>query len=144
MKFEEFMDSVSQMENFYDKKMTDEQKRIWFENLKPMSIERFRYIIANLFKTSKFIPKLADIFETNVTIGKIEKSIEERKDDCKLCNNTGYVTYQRIIKNGNKNIIYQYGAICSCNRKKQYKGWELSDERYRTDYYTPLASELGL
>lgn len=144
MKIDEFMDSVKQLENFYGKEMTDEQKRIWFENVKIMNIERFRYIIANLYKTSKFMPKLADVFELNMTIGSIEKKVEANQEHCEKCNNTGYVIYKQILKNRNKDIVYDYGAICSCNRKKQYKGWEISDERYRSKYYTPLATELGL
>ena len=144
MKIDEFMDTIKQMENFYGKEMTDEQKRIWFESLKVMNIERFRYIVINLYKTSKFIPKLSDIFELNMAIGSIEKKVEINKKNCNICNNTGYLIYKQIVKNGNKDIVYDYGAICNCNRKNQYKGWEISDKRYRSSYYTPLATELGL
>ena len=38
MKIDEFMETVKQIENFYGKEMTDEQKKIWFDNLKNMSI----------------------------------------------------------------------------------------------------------
>lgn len=144
MKIDEFMDTIKQMENFYGKEMTDEQKRIWFENLKVMNIERFRYIAVNLYKTSKFMPKLSDIFDLNISIGSINKKVESNKTDCKKCGNTGYIVYKKIIKNANCNIEYNYGAICNCNRKKQYKGWELSDVRYRSKYYTPLAIELSI
>lgn len=143
MKIDEFMNTVKQMENFYGKEMSDEQKKIWFQNLKSMNINRFKYVVANLYKTSKFIPKLADIFELNSTLGSIEKNVEI-KADCKKCNNTGYIIYKQVIKDGDKSITYDYGAICDCGRKKQYKGWEISDEKHRSKYYTPLLVELGL
>ena len=146
MTIDEFTETLEKLENFYNpkEKMTDEQKRIWFENLKTMSIERFKYITANLYKTSKFMPKLADVFELNTTIGNIEKKPNNNKEFCKKCNNTGYIIYKQVLQNGNRNIVYDYGAICDCNRKKQYKGWEITDERYKSNYYTPLATELGL
>ncbi len=144
MKIDEFMETIKQIENFYGKEMIDEQKKIWYENLKNMSIERFRYLVANLYKTSKFMPKLADIFEINMTIKSIEKKVEVNQQHCDKCKDTGYIIYKQIIKNGDKDVIYDYGAICTCNRKKQYKGWEISDERYKSKYYTPLATELGL
>ena len=143
MKIDEFMETVKQMENFYGKDMSDEQKKIWFENLKSMNINRFKYVIANLYKTSKFIPKLADIFELNSTLGSTAKNVEI-KEDCKKCRNTGYVIYKQIVKDGDRSIPYEYVAICDCGRKKQYKGWEISDEKHRSKYYTPLITELGL
>lgn len=122
MKIDEFMETVKQMENFYQKKMTDEQKRIWFESLKAMKIERFKYIVAHLYKYSKFMPKLADVFELNTSVGSIEdKSKTENKPDCDRCGNTGYVVYKQVITE-DKNYIYDFGAICTCGRKKQYKG----------------------
>ena len=51
MKMEEFFEVVQEMENFYGKEMTTEQKKIWYENLKNIGATRFRYIIANLYKT---------------------------------------------------------------------------------------------
>lgn len=142
MKIEEFYETVSEMENFYGKEMTTEQKKIWYENLKNIGSTRFRYIISNLYKTSKFLPKLADIFETNIALGKVENKKEENTtgEKCKKCNNTGYIIYKQV-KN---DYTYEFVAICSCGIKRQYKGWEIADERRKSKYFIPLASELGL
>lgn len=140
MKIEEFIEVITQMENFYQKELTEEQRNIWYDNVKSMGIIRFRYIIANLFKTCKFIPKLADVFELNISLGTIPTKNEEPTTYCKKCRNTGYILYKQIVEEHE----YEFAAICSCNRKKQYKGWEISDERYRSKYYTPLAVELGI
>ena len=78
MKIEEFFEVVQEMEHFYGKEMTTEQKKIWYENLKTIGVTRFRYIVANLYKTSKFLPKLADIFETNISLGRTEETKEKQ------------------------------------------------------------------
>lgn len=142
MKIEEFFEVVQEMENFYGKEMTTEQKKIWYENLKNIGATRFRYIIANLYKTSKFLPKLADIFEMNISIGRTEEEKKEQKnlEKCNKCNNTGYIFYKQII-NGYQ---YEFVALCSCGRKRQYKGWEVNDERKKSKYFIPLAVEMGL
>lgn len=142
MKIEEFFEVVQEMENFYGKEMTTEQKKIWYENLKNIGATRFRYIIANLYKTSKFLPKLADVFEINISIGRTEEKKEERKngEKCKKCNNTGYIFYKQIINE----YTYEFVAVCSCGRKRQYKGWEVNDERKKSKYFIPLAVEVGL
>ena len=69
---------------------------------------------------------------------------EDNTQNCSKCKNTGYITYWKKIKNGDKEIKCQFMAVCSCGKQKQYKGWECSEERYRTNFYTLLAVELGL
>ena len=65
MKLEEFDDEVSKLERFYQKEITDEQRKIWYSELRNLDISRFRYIISQVYRTSKFLPKLADILEIN-------------------------------------------------------------------------------
>ena len=145
MKIDEFMQVTKEIENFYQKEMTEEQKKIWFENLKSMDIKRFSYLVSLAYKTYKFIPKLADIMELNINTGVRIKNNSEPIQNCKKCNNTGYVLYTKLVDNGiGGKLHYEYMAVCDCGRQKQYKGWEFPDERYRTNYYTPMANELGL
>lgn len=144
MKLEEFNDEVERIERFYQKEIPDEQKRIWFNELKSMDIKRFKYIISQVYRTLKFIPKLADIIEINTNLGYSQVKKEENPIKCDKCKGTGYITYWKKIKNGNKEMNYEYMALCTCGKQKQYKGWEYPEERYRTNYYTPLATELGL
>ena len=144
MTLEEFTEVKQEIENFYDKKIPDEQKKIWFNELKGMDIKRFKYVVSQVYRTCKFLPKLADIIEINTNLGYSQIKKEEKRIKCDKCKNTGYITYWKNIKNGDKEIPCEFIAICSCGQHKQYKGWECPDERYRTKYYTPYAKELGL
>ena len=48
MKIEEFDDEIDKLERFYQKQgiITDEQRQIWFKELRNLDIARFKYIIA--------------------------------------------------------------------------------------------------
>ena len=52
--------------------------------------------------------------------------------------------YKKIIKDGDRELTYDYAAICRCGNAKQYKGWEIQDTKHRSNYYTPYMDELGL
>ena len=41
-------------------------------------------------------------------------------------------------------MLYEFGAICSCRTKPRYEGWKITDERYRSNFYTPFAEEVGI
>lgn len=142
MKIEEFMNEVKQLENFYGKDLTDEQKQIWFKELRYLELPRFKYIETQIYKTLKFMPKLADIIEINSSLGYSQVKKDE-KIKCKKCNGTGYLIYTKIIDNGTggkyKNV---YGAICSCKQKVKYEGWKITDEEHKTNYYTPYIEEV--
>lgn len=144
MKLEEFDEEVSKLERFYQKKVTDEQRRIWFTELRNLDISRFKYIISQVYRTSKFLPKLADILEINANLGYSQVKQEENKNKCKRCNGTGYITYKKTTKNGANDMLYEFGAICSCRMKPRYEGWKITDERYRSNFYTPFAEEVGI
>ena len=144
MTIDEFTKVTTEIENFYQKEISDEQKKIWFSELKGMDLRRFKYVISQVYRSCKFLPKLADIVEINTNLGYSQLKKEEATIKCKKCKNTGYITYWKNIKNGEKEIPCEFMAVCSCGKQKQYKGWEISEERYRTNFYTPLAVELGL
>lgn len=143
MKIDEFMEATKEIENFYQKEISEEQKKIWFNELKGMTLQRFKYIISQIYRTCKFMPKLADIIEINTNLGYSSIKKEENKKKCNKCNNTGYITYWKEINNGEKKIKYEYMAICDCSKEKQYKGWEVSEDRYKSNFYIPLVKELG-
>lgn len=145
MKIEEFMNEVKQLENFYGKELTEEQKQIWYKEVRYIELPRFKYIETQIYKTLKFMPKLADIIEINSNLGYSQIKKEQQKVQCKKCNGTGYITYIKKIDNGDmKEIEYIYGAICTCRQKKKYEGWKISEERYRSNYYTPYAEEVNI
>lgn len=144
MKLEEFDEEVSKLERFYQKEVTEEQRRIWFAELRNLDISRFKYIISQVYRISKFLPKLADILEINANLSYSQVKQEENKNKCKKCNGTGYITYKKTTKNGANDMLYEFGAICSCRTKPRYEGWKITDERYRSNFYTPFAEEVGI
>lgn len=145
MTIEEFANTTKQLEAFYGKEITDEQKKIWFRELKNMNITRFNYILAQVYRTSKFLPKLADILEINANLGYSPVKQEKSKNKCKKCNGIGYVTYTKVIDNGTGGkLINQYGAICSCRKKSRYEGWKITDEGHRSNYFIPYIEEIGV
>ena len=137
----EFMQYTQELENFYGQKLSDIEKTIWYEDLKFMTIERFNYIISEIYKTNKFMPKLSEIFAIHKSIPYTAMTEPIKVNgDCNKCGNTGYVIYTKIVEGK----PYKYAAICDCGRQKRYDGRQIADERNRSDYYIPTISEIGL
>ena len=139
---QEFIEYVGQIENVYkNQNLSNIEKEIWYENLKFMSIERFNYILAEIYKTSKFRPILADILQFHKQIPYTAKKEErEIKSGCKKCNGTGYVFYTKEIS-GKK---YKYSAVCDCGRHERYDGRKCADPKNKSKYYIPTIAETGL
>ena len=143
MQINEFIEATARLETYYDKEYTTEQRSIMYEELKNLDITRYRQLISVVLRKCKFMPKLADFNEANIEEPYTTKQ-EETKIECKKCNGTCYILYTKIIKNGNIDFKNTYVAVCDCGNSKQYKGWEMKDTRNRSNYYTPLAKEIGL
>ena len=139
---QEFIEYIGQIENVYkNQNLSNIEKEIWYENLKFMSIERFNYILAEIYKTSKFRPTLADILQFHKQIPYTAKKEErEIKSGCKKCNGTGYVFYTKEIS-GKK---YKYSAVCDCGRHERYDGRKCADPKNKSEYYIPTIAETGL
>lgn len=138
MKIDEFTEEIKKVENFYQKEYPEEQKKIIYREFKTTNIARFKYIIGQIYRTSKFLPKLADLIEINTNLGFIQ---EDRKNNikCDKCNSTGYIPY---IKK--EEIDYQYFAVCSCGISQKYDGSKVSDKRHRSKFYIPYEAELNI
>ena len=74
----------------------------------------------------------------------VKTEVPKEKIDCQICGGTGYMIYKKKIKDGDRELIYDYATICRCGNAKQYKGWEIQDTKHRSNYYTPYIDELGL
>lgn len=115
----EFLEVTQEIEKFFDKELTSEQSKIWFEELRKLSKERYRQISREIYKTQKFMPKLADVIEIDKTLPSPVKKEDEQVYECKKCNGTGFVTYTKIMPDLN-NYPYQFAARCTCpNGQKQ-------------------------
>lgn len=140
----EFIEAASRIEQYYCKEYTNEQRQIMFKELKDMSIERFRQLMSAILRKSKFLPKIADFVEVDIEIPFSAQKEELQKIECKKCNSTGYLMYTKIIKDGDRELKNQYACVCKCGNARKYEGWKVTDKRYRSNFYTPLAQELGI
>ena len=141
MQYKEFCENIDELQRYYKQELNETELKIWYENLKFMTIDRFKYIIAEIYNKNKFMPKLAEIIELHKSLGytTINETITVQ-GNCKKCGNTGYVTYKKIIQN----MPYTFVAICNCGRQKKYDGTKCIDPKNKSQYYTPLLAELGL
>lgn len=140
----EFIEATSRIEQYYGKEYTNEQRQIMFKELGDIGIDRFRKLISAIIRKSKFLPKIADFIEVNIETPFVTQKDDLQKIECKKCNSTGYLIYTKIIKDGDKELKNQYACVCKCSNARKYEGWKVSDKRYRSNFFTPLAQELGI
>lgn len=136
----EFIEISGKLEKYYGKEYTPEQLSIMYEELHNMPIDRYERCVRKALQTCKFLPKIADIIEVSKSEQGMNCQEQREKIPCSLCNGTGYITYWET----KDDRPYEFVAICKCGNRPQYIGWELSEPKDRTNYYTPMAQELGL
>lgn len=120
----EFIEVTSEIEKFYEKELTTEQRRVWFEELKNINKEKYRQISKKIYITSKFFPKLTDIIEINKTLPTTLKD-DGKIYECSRCNRTGIIIYKKIFDSRE----YEYAARCNClNGQKKSKSIPSIDE----------------
>lgn len=143
----EFIEETSKLEKYYGKELETFQLKIWKEEIGTLSAQRYRQIVREIFKTSKFMPKLADIIEINKELGYHTESKKEiKKVPCDKCNGEGFIIYTKLVDNGNIKLPYDFIARCDCENGNEfiYDGRTIQDKEHRNNYYIPSISELGL
>lgn len=143
----EFVEETSKLEKYYGKELEDFQRKIWNEEIGNLSVQRYRQIIKEIFKTCKFMPKLADIIEINKGLGYHTESKKEiKKVPCDRCNGEGFIIYTKLIDNGDIKLPYDFMARCDCENGNEYiyDGRIIQDTQHRSNYYVPSIVELGL
>ena len=144
MQINEFIEATGRLEKYYGKEYSKEQMKIMHEELQHLEIDRYKFLISLAIRKCKFLPKIVDFMEIDKQ--NPNKTIQDKKEKvlCQKCNSTGYIIYNKKIPNGERVLEYPYVAICDCGNNKQYKGWGISDQEHKSDYYTPFAKQLGL
>ena len=142
----EFVLETSRIEKYYGKELDEFQRKIWHEEIGHLSLPRYRQIVKEIFKTSKFMPKLADIIEINNTLAYEKKERITEEVECSKCDGKGFLIYTKLYDNGTEKIPYDYLARCTCANGEQYSynGQNVSDSRHRSNYYVPNVVELGI
>lgn len=144
MQINEFIDITNRVETYFAKEYSIEQRKIMFEELEYLSTERYGQLVSTVIKNCKFLPKVADFIEADREETYINHDDTKTKIECKKCNGTGYLIYTKVIRDGNREYKNQYACICSCGNAKKYEGWSISDKKNRSNFYTPIAKEIGL
>lgn len=129
----EFFEEIRSLEAFFEKKLSIEQARDWYYELKDYSIEKLRVAIRESKTNCKFMPKLAEFLEFIRAVRIEEKETEKIK--CDKCGGSGYLIYIKKIVNGGKVMNYTYGCVCNCGNAKPYY-----DKKKK--YYTETENEI--
>lgn len=143
----EFIEETSKLEKYYGKELETFQLKIWKDELVNMPLIRYRQIIKEIFKTCKFMPKLADIIEINKGLGyHTENKKEIEKVHCNKCNGEGFIIYTKLIDNGDIKLPYDFIARCDCENGNEYMydGRTIQDTEHRSNYRIPSILELGI
>ena len=146
MQIAEFVEETSQIEQFFEKELTDFQRENWYQELKYIDIERYRQIVKQVFRKCKFMPKLADIITIQEELPYQQNKKARQKTDCEKCKGEGFILYQKIINDGNRKIEYTYVARCTCQNAEDFKynGTKINDIKHRSKYYIPSVEEIGI
>ena len=126
MQVGEFIEATSRLEKYYEKEYTSAQRRIMFQELENMKIDRYKRIIVKIIRENKYFPKIADILEKDKEIG--YEKIEEEIVECKICKGVGLLTYKKEFEG----LMYTYACRCSCQN-----GLRKSNK-------IPFATEIGV
>ena len=133
----EFVVQTERLCNLYAKTLNDEQKRFWYESLKPYSVEKYRDAVSTYSRSNRFMPTIADILET-IKNNPQNMEVSERVP-CKTCNGTGYILYYK--KYGG--MEYEYACQCYCENGKRVT-YDGRHDNPPCDYYLPSANEIFL
>lgn len=138
MTLAEFYKQIAGIEQFYGKEYNQEQKKVFYEELKGYPLEKFIKAIEQIRKTSRYAPMLNELLEAIKQVKLNQR--DEEKVPCEFCKGTGYVRYTKI-ENG---YPYEYFCLCTCKNAegKEYNGRTISDKEHRSDYYIKTAQEV--
>lgn len=114
---QEFINEIEQVQRFYQKELTQEQKTIWYESLKEIGITRFKYLISEIYRTSRYFPSLSEVISLDRDTGYLPpKETLKKGVDCDICEGKGFILYYK--KEGK--ITYTFGARCNCQNAVNY------------------------
>ena len=131
MEISEFINITNRIEKYYGKEYSNEQRKIMFEELGDMSIERLQQSVKSCIRSCKYMPKIADIIQASSEIKIFEKKREYTP--CKMCDGVGFIKYYKILQEND----YEYEFMCKCT----CKNGEYYNKRFPT--YEDLGIQKG-
>ena len=139
MTFDDFVTATADLEAFYEKKLNPTQVRMWFDELKYYTAERYKKTIQKLCKSSQYRPTLSNILETIRAVSELGDAPKESVP-CKACGGTGIVLYKKIVEGRE----YEFASQCNCKNAigLDYDGSTIADKENRSDYYLAKATDV--
>lgn len=133
---EEFVQTTSRLEGYFDKEYKTEQLKEMFTVVKGWTIEKYTKAVNYCIRNNKYLPKIADLIgaDTATIQTQSTKAIEYIK--CKKCNGEGFIKYFKQKKDGNRILKYEYIALCTCENGRKQK--EINK------FNLPTLAEIGL
>lgn len=80
----EFMEGIHILQNTYNQKFTTEKLKLYYENLKDMSKEKYISNINEIIKKNEFLPNIAQIRNKKQVLGNYEQRDYSDYDFSKL------------------------------------------------------------
>lgn len=147
MEVPEFIEETSRIEKFYHKDLEKFERDVWYQELKNIPINRYRQIIMQVFRSCKFMPKLADIIsiQNELPFGN-KVQVEKERVNCNKCKGKSLIFYKKYIANGDKKLEYDYAARCDCRNGEEYvyDGTTINDTEHRSKFYIATANQIGI
>lgn len=117
MTSEEFIGVIEQAERFYDKKLAQDQRTIWYESFKYMGVSRFKFLVSEWYRKFDYFPSLAKALSLDQEIGYAETKPKLKEVvKCDICQGKGFVCYYEV-HNGYQ---YRFVARCNCLNASEY------------------------
>ena len=139
MNLTEFIEKTATLEEFFEKKLNQTQRNIWYDELKNYSADRYERAIDKACKTSQYRPSLGAMIEI---IQHVSNNVKKEQVECKACKGTGYLLYHKIMDGRD----YQYACLCNCTNAigLEYDGTKIADKEHRSNYYIKKGENIFL
>lgn len=136
----EFIESNNYLEKFFEKELTEFQRKTWYEELKYIPVRNYKNLVREAIKTYKYLPKLSEMLLLKSTVKMQEERTEQVHTKCDLCNGSGLIRFTRKVENGPTPLHYEYVARCKCENAKNFEWKDKESGRF----IIPSAVELRL
>ena len=118
MEINDFIEATNRLEQYFEKEYTKEQRQIMFQEIRNMTLDKYRKSINMCIRTCKFMPKLVDILKASTEIDNVNYDVKREYIPCKICGGRGIVEFTKILQeNGYE---YDYACRCTCKNAEYY------------------------
>lgn len=117
----EFIQATARLEKYFDKEYKTEQLKEMFYAMQDWNLERYTRTVNYCIRNNKFLPKIADMLNTDIGNVNTSRTQEIITVPCKRCNGSGLIKYFKKLEDGPRTLTYEFIALCNCENGKQQK-----------------------